>query len=543
MRVPWRVTADALTPAQTSTQTPTRERTTTVSLDHAPRKAVSIKRAAPLTSPSTALPGRRSTTGSRALTREARTAGTGARSANLTWPAEGEPTRVGADEAPVAGARRRDQTLESSRHELISWLSHDLRAPLAGLRAMAEALEDGVAEDPHRYYGQMRTEVHRLTRMVDDLVELSHLQSSTLRLSPSRVSVDDLVGDAIAGASPLARERGVRLLDAHVEPAPVQVDDREIARVLANLLTNAIRHTPAEGVVAVAAHQLACEVVVSVTDECGGIPEQELAKVFDTGWRGGGTRTAGSSRSAGVLNTSGAASGPPLGAGAGLGLAIVRAIVEAHAGRASVRNVSGGCCFEIVLPAAGADALGPQDDRSDGDAHVSSADAGSRPGRDQAPRTESTRPSSRADVPFPRLLGDEPCRRLGVDPETFWPEGPEAEARTATAKQLCGDCRTSTRTECLSWTLANPALAGGAIWAGLTAHERRAEINRLRQEELAAERRDRWSQPGAGSRGEGGREALGEEVEEPLAGLGAEPATRRPSRPVASDGPRCRRRE
>ncbi|MDH6133708.1 signal transduction histidine kinase [Kitasatospora sp. MAA4] len=246
-----------------------------------------------------------------------------------------------------------ESSRESSRRKLISWLSHDLRAPLAGLRAMAEALEDGVAEDPHRYYGQIRTEVLRLTRMVDDLFELSHRQPGTLGLSLCRVSVYDLVGDAIVGASPLARERGVRLLDGHVEPAPVHVDDREIARVLANLLTNAIRHTPAEGVVAVAAHREAHTVVLSVTDECGGIPEHELARVFDPGWRGGDARTAALPRPADAVNSAGAVAASPIDGQAGLGLAIVREIVEAHAGRAGVRNVSGGCCFEIVLPAAG----------------------------------------------------------------------------------------------------------------------------------------------------------------------------------------------
>ncbi|MDH6114650.1 hypothetical protein P3T36_001002 [Kitasatospora sp. MAP12-15] len=120
--------------------------------------------------------------------------------------------------------------------------------------------------------------------------------------------------------------------------------------------------------------------------------------------------------------------------------------------------------------------------------------------RDPAPRFETSADSARlfnrAEVPFPQLLGDEPCRRDDVDPETFWPEGPDAEARTATAKQLCGDCRTITRGECLAWTLANPTLAGGAIWAGLTADERRTEISRRQKEHASKNRRDRWSSPG-----------------------------------------------
>lgn len=113
---------------------------------------------------------------------------------------------------------------------------------------------------------------------------------------------------------------------------PVDVDGKEMARVIANLLVNAIRHTPADGTVAVTAEGRADGVVLSVTDGCGGIPEEDLARVFDTGWRGSEART------------------PP--AGAGLGLAIVRGIVEAHAGRTHVRNVPGGCRFEVTLPVA-----------------------------------------------------------------------------------------------------------------------------------------------------------------------------------------------
>ncbi|MEV6250792.1 HAMP domain-containing sensor histidine kinase [Streptomyces sp. NPDC051742] len=229
-------------------------------------------------------------------------------------------------------SRRRERALEASRRELVAWISHDLRTPLAGLRAMAEALEDGMAADPARYHRQIRTEVERLTAMVTDLFELSRIHAGALTLSPSRMSVYDLVGDALSGADPLAREHGVRLVGDGVDAVPVEVDGKEMTRVLANLLVNAIRHTPADGTVAVAAECRDGAVVVSVTDGCGGISDEDLPRVFDTGWRGTEART------------------PP--AGAGLGLAIVRGIVEAHAGRADVRNVPGGCRFEVTLPAA-----------------------------------------------------------------------------------------------------------------------------------------------------------------------------------------------
>ncbi|QOV36916.1 HAMP domain-containing histidine kinase [Streptomyces ferrugineus] len=237
-----------------------------------------------------------------------------------------------ATSAKLAESRERERALETSRRELVAWISHDLRTPLAGLRAMSEALEDGVAADPHRYLRQMRTEVERLNDMVGDLFELSRIHAGTLALAPTRISLYDLVGDALAGADPLAREHGVRLVGGRIEPVPVEVDGREMSRVLGNLLVNAIRRTPADGTVAITAERSAEGVVLSVTDGCGGIPEDDLPRVFDTGWRGTHART------------------PP--AGAGLGLAIVRGIVEAHQGRATVRNIPGGCRFEVVLPTA-----------------------------------------------------------------------------------------------------------------------------------------------------------------------------------------------
>ncbi|MCX4534142.1 HAMP domain-containing histidine kinase [Streptomyces sp. NBC_00841] len=239
---------------------------------------------------------------------------------------------LAATSAKLDSSRERERALETSRRELVAWISHDLRTPLAGLRAMSEALEDGMAADSGRYLRQIRTEVERMNDMVGDLFELSRIHAGSLTLTPARISVYDLVGDALAGADPLAREHGVRLVGDRIDPVPVEVDSKEMSRVLGNLLINAIRRTPADGTVAVAAQRADGAVVLSVTDGCGGIPEEDLPRVFDTGWRGSHART------------------PP--AGAGLGLAIVRGIVEAHEGRAEVRNVRGGCCFEVTLPVA-----------------------------------------------------------------------------------------------------------------------------------------------------------------------------------------------
>ena len=230
-------------------------------------------------------------------------------------------------------SRARERALEHSRRELVAWVSHDLRTPLAGLHAMAESLEDGIAADPARYHRQIRAEVARLARMVDDLFELSRAQAGSLRLSPGPIALGDLVNDALASTEALARARGVRLIGMADTPLEVRADPREMSRVLTNLLVNAIRHTPEDGSVHVMAAPEPGGALLTVADGCGGIPEADLASVFDTAWCGRRDR----------------GSGPD--GGTGLGLAIVRGIVEAHQGQVSVVNTYRGCRFEVRLPA------------------------------------------------------------------------------------------------------------------------------------------------------------------------------------------------
>ena len=230
-------------------------------------------------------------------------------------------------------SRGREHALEQSRRQLVAWVSHDLRTPLAGLHAMAEALEDGIAAEPERYHRQIRAEVGRLARMVDDLFELSRIQAGTLRLSPGRIALADLINDALASTEALARARGVRLTGVADGPLAVHADPREMSRVLINLLVNAIRHTPEDGSVHVVAAPEPGGALLAVADGCGGIPEADLACVFDMAWRGTHDRGSGTD------------------SGAGLGLAIVRSIVEAHQGQVSVVNTKAGCRFEVRLPA------------------------------------------------------------------------------------------------------------------------------------------------------------------------------------------------
>jgi signal transduction histidine kinase len=232
-------------------------------------------------------------------------------------------------------ARAREQTLDASRRELVAWVSHDLRTPLAGIRAIVEALEDGVVEDPDtvaRYYATLRREADRLAELVDDLFELSRAQSGVLELHMERVSLGDLVSDALAGASPVAAAKGVHLegrLDG--PPAELEVSASEVLRALRNILENAIRHTPSDGTVTVEAGHDDAGAFVSVVDTGGGIPEKDLPRIFEVAFRGDAARTPGD-------------------AGAGLGLAIARRFVEAHRGDITVRNENGGCRFTVHLP-------------------------------------------------------------------------------------------------------------------------------------------------------------------------------------------------
>ena len=241
--------------------------------------------------------------------------------------------QLAATSASLAASRERERALDASRRELVAWVSHDLRTPLAGLRAMAEALEDGMAEDPARYHQQMRETVDRMARMVDDLFELSRIHAGALQLSLESVPVEDAVSEALAISGPVARANGVRL-DGYAEPGlAVRADPRELARMIGNLVTNAIRHTPSDGVVELTARASEAGVEFAVSDGCGGIPEADLERVFDVAWRGSHART------------------PEAAAGAGFGLAIVRGIAEAHRGSVRVDNIGPGCRFLVRLPA------------------------------------------------------------------------------------------------------------------------------------------------------------------------------------------------
>lgn len=240
-----------------------------------------------------------------------------------------------AAEARLAAARERERAMDASRHDLIAWISHDLRTPLASLRALAEALADGVAIDQatrSRYLAGLIGHVDRLTGLVDALLELSQVEAGTLSFELEPVSLPELVGEVLAGFEAESAAGGVRLEAAVGSQGALVLAGRDqLNRALANLVHNGIRHTKPGGRVLVSIGQRADggAVTLRVRDGCGGIAEPDLPRVFDRLWRGDPAR---SSR------------------GAGLGLAIARGFIEAHGGTIAVANITGGCEFTVELP-------------------------------------------------------------------------------------------------------------------------------------------------------------------------------------------------
>lgn len=240
-----------------------------------------------------------------------------------------------------AEARRTaERQVDASRRELVAWVSHDLRTPLSGIRAMSEALQDGVVDEPEEvaaYAARIAAETDRLSRMVDDLFELSKITAGTLRLTPAPLPLEDAVSQAVDAVTVTAHRRGIAVeVDPPVGWPTISGSGPEIDRVLRNLLVNALRHTPDGGTVVVGATAGSGVARLWVQDACGGIPEPDLPRVFDVAFRGVAARTPGGDAESRT--------------GAGLGLAIVRGLVELHRGSVAVRNHEPGCRFEVTLP-------------------------------------------------------------------------------------------------------------------------------------------------------------------------------------------------
>lgn len=238
-------------------------------------------------------------------------------------------------------SRQRERAAEQARRELVSWVSHDLRTPLAGIRAITELLEDDMVDDPaevHAYYATLRRESDRLAALVGDLFEVSRIEAGALQIDRTDVDLAALVADTLTAVTPLAAKRDITLYSrVTAEDPTVSAGRPELARVLRNLLSNALRESAAGGEVVVEAGTTDSADgpagYLAVTDSCGGIPSEVIGRVFAPSFRGESART------------------PRSDGGAGLGLAIARGLVEAHGGNISVTNVEGGCRFLVTVPA------------------------------------------------------------------------------------------------------------------------------------------------------------------------------------------------
>lgn len=232
-----------------------------------------------------------------------------------------------------------ERMAEQSRRRLVAFVSHDLRTPLAGIRALAEAIADGVVSDDEvRVQAKhIEHESVRLSEMVDDLFEMSKINAGAVHAPYEKVALDEVVDDVIA-AHKIAAERAGVHLTASVPADPVRVigSDRALVRVLSNLVANAIAHTPSGGAVTLALGSDAGGAWARVDDTGVGIDETDLPRVFDVAYRGSNGRVPREDSS--------------LPSGSGLGLAIAAGLVHAHHGTLSAHNTANGARFEVRLP-------------------------------------------------------------------------------------------------------------------------------------------------------------------------------------------------
>ena len=231
-------------------------------------------------------------------------------------------------------ARESETQAEQMRRDLIVAVSHDLRTPLASLRAMVEAIDDGVVQDPstvRRYAGEMRRSVEQLVTMVDDLFELTQLDAGAIRAETTRASLDDVVRSALAAIEPTAQLKGVEIV-ADLGAAVGATCSPRLVRVLQNLLVNAVRHTPSDGTIRIEAVSGDRVLTVAVEDTGEGIAAADLERVFEPFFRADRARS---------------------GTGAGLGLALAQRIVTAMGGSIEAESrLDVGSRFAVELPAS-----------------------------------------------------------------------------------------------------------------------------------------------------------------------------------------------
>ncbi|MBV8927988.1 MAG: HAMP domain-containing histidine kinase, partial [Mycobacteriaceae bacterium] len=237
--------------------------------------------------------------------------------------------------------RESERAAEQSRRRLVAFVSHDLRTPLAGIRAVAEAIADGVVSDDEvrQHAKHIEQESIRLSEMVDDLFEMSKINAGAVQAAHEKVALDEVADDVMA-AHRIAAERAGVSLQVTLPGKSVRVlgSDRALVRVLSNLVANAIAHTPSGGTVELALGADEYGAYARVDDTGVGIDEADLPRVFDVAYRGSNGRVPRADSS--------------LPSGSGLGLAIAAGLIKAHRGTLTAHNLDTGARFEVRLPLA-----------------------------------------------------------------------------------------------------------------------------------------------------------------------------------------------
>ncbi|MEX1102939.1 MAG: ATP-binding protein, partial [Dehalococcoidia bacterium] len=225
------------------------------------------------------------------------------------------------------------QRVDQVRRDFLSNVSHELRTPLASIRAMVETLEDGGLDDrkdAEEFLTRIHQQVARLTALVNELLDLSRIESGAIDLRPEEIDAAALIAEAASLLGPRAESEGVSIVCAPDPGLLMEGDKASLLRVMSNLLDNAIKFSPRGGEIRAEARDEGDLIALSVTNEGEGIPEADLQRVFERFYKGDHSRSQG---------------------GVGLGLAIVKHVVRIHGGTAEAMSEPGqGATFTVRLP-------------------------------------------------------------------------------------------------------------------------------------------------------------------------------------------------
>jgi signal transduction histidine kinase len=237
----------------------------------------------------------------------------------------------------VEAARAELEQLDSARRRFFAWISHDLRTPLTAVRALAETIEEGAADAPERFASEVRAQVETMSRMVDDLFELSKLTSGAVQLRTEQIGLRDVVSDAVADVRLAADGRGLRIVERGVDGQVLWADPHQLGRIIVNLLANAIRHAPPGSDIVISATEPdRGRLVLGILDQGAGVAVEDLDRMFDVGWRADPARASSTD--------------DLVSSGAGLGLSIARGLARAHGGDVVAEVTGQGFQMKVLLP-------------------------------------------------------------------------------------------------------------------------------------------------------------------------------------------------